>query len=942
MLGILLSVFLGLAQAQQGHIQVATFCGMNDTDPANTIPNCACQDCLNVEASPHATSVKKRHGVILNSALSISTASVNGSISFIDNSGNAQMVVCNGIACSHSVNGGTFSVFLSTASSSVKQWSMVASNGILYGFNDQQDNPFIYDGTTLHYNVNFATSVPAGKLVEQIQGRLVVANTVAYPNGVYYSGGGRQQDFTLGVNSPDPWIDFIGSNGQQITGLRAWQGSVYIFQQNSITQCQVDDQYTTICSIVSNTIGTNDPNSVVLGDIGIYFKGSDNGFWLLNDGGLVLISLPIKTLMATISSGKAQSNTQTASADWTAGTQTPSNSWSTTIAPGSLDNSSTTLLDNSQTSFLTGTLSGITATTNPGSIQISSAVYMIPNGSFETGDLRFWTCTKSGGSDQCKVVSTSPLDGTYSAVVTAGACVNGQSSVVRIKDAGTTVYSVQMVNGGPTSLITGSAVPTCNPANTLQNCTLSLANENISTRTLTIEFDAYGGSGAGAESILDSSTFTAISTISWISSAGGCATSQWAKLDDVRVNRFFDSSQSSQTYLFQSRIQDTGITPTIGGPFTVSSGTIIEGGTQTSYIPSNSLTFATRSGSSATSGFDSWTAITNGSKSPETSRYIQYESSFTTSVATQTPAINMASLTTAATGQFESQCIQVGSGISSWGKLNCATELTGQGSLLFYSTSAVNCASLPSLNGTTTGWNLTSNNAAISITTHPAYAFMAVSLLGSATDQAQIDACTINWNTGNPPPPTWGIYDSVNNALYWDVAINQSSTNNRMLKYDLNINGWWPFAINGAAPLVYNNSLYWGDSTNSNWYQYGVSGVDTDNGTAINGYFKTKDFGGQSPFQDNLWQSVSIVATNQYAGVLSSTWTFDTGTTGTYDINDSTTSTIPYVRSNQFLPVSSQSRFMNLNMGNAYSNQPFEIDGFDILYQTQPWQVTNQ
>src|SRR6185503_16877310 len=100
-------------------------------------------------------------------------------------------------------------------------------------------------------------------------------------------------------------------------------------------------------------------------------------------------------------------------------------------------------------------------------------------------------------------------------------CLAGQSAILRILNGtnGATIYAIADNSGSVQPPSPGTTAPTCN--NNLTSCTLDLAANGLSTQTIKIQFEAYGGGGSGADAILTSSTFTAISTISWQGSQGG-------------------------------------------------------------------------------------------------------------------------------------------------------------------------------------------------------------------------------------------------------------------------------------------------------------------------------------------------------------------------------------------------------------------------------------
>src|ERR1035437_1037399 len=240
--------------------------------------------------------------------------------------------------------------------------------------------------------------------------------------------------------------------------------------------------------------------------------------------------------------------------------------------------------------------------------------------------------------------------------------------------------------------------------------------------------------------------------------------------------------------------------------------------TQTSTSPNNDL----------------WTGLVAASDTlrilSASNQYIRYEADLLTFVSTKTPSVSAVSLEAATDGEFTTVCIQPGSNITSWGQLNCALTTTGGGALVLDSTSAVSC-SQPIGNPDT--WTTQTNNATLNIATNTAVWIGFRSTLVSGADMAQVDACTLNWINGASAQSTFGIYDPIHNSIYWDMAVNNSSTNNRVLKYDLNLLQFFPFDLQALALRMVNNQVYFGSSNNGAFNAYG-NAIQTDNGAAIN------------------------------------------------------------------------------------------------------------
>ena len=905
MMALLLAALLSLgtsAFAETGGFNSACFGGLNDSQTSATLPPCESPDLLNTESNLDATAILKRKGFSEFANLTVATSPVSGSHSFIDSSGNRLDIVCQDRNCAKSTNGNAFTTFLTTAAVGVVRWSFVDQAGILYGANNKRDPIMKYDGTTR----TSPAGMPAGSILELTQDRLVVGDISGNPNRVHYSSAGAYEQFTLGANPEDSYFDDIGATGDKVRGLKYTNGNLIIFKTGSITACELGDQYTSRCSVLSTNLGTTDPASIVTAGSSLYFRAQDKNYWELDKGGLRQISKKIPNLVNSQGGGLAggeNTNTQTTAADWTAGAQFPSSSWDYTTISGSIFPSSITFIDTSSSNFASGTLGDLVTTYIQGSVQLSSAPFLIYNGDFATGDVTYWSCTATGPGAAC---GFSGGAGYMYAGINGGA---GTSSIRILNQAGDTLYTDN-----------GVGQATCSAG------TLDLGALGISSQTMKLAFYANGN---GSEASLISSTFTAISSITFTCTYinDGNTIGYSPGPDNVMVNRYFSMLQSSITPTgFVSRIFDTSFSTPLGGPFTFA----------ISSQPGSALPFAIHSSTSPNN--DMWgvyTAISSGTRITQQSRYWQYRSTFTTSVGTTSPRMDAVNLQLATTGQFVTQCIQPNSSISAWGTLSCAEVTGGNGSLVFYATSAVSCATLPT--DLPTSWQTSiTNNATVSVATNTAIKIGWRSLLTSSTDQAQVDSCILSWNEGTVVQPSWAVYDSIKNAIYWTSTINGASTSNRLLKFDRNLEQWYPFDIPAQAPRVINNILYFGGASSGTWNTYGFT--DSDAGFSINGYWKSKDFGGERPFQEKDFKTLSILAKNNGTGSMTGTWTNSIGTTGSYTISLATGTGIQYARSNYNLPKQSPQQFMNILLGNN-SSTPFEVLGIGLTWTLLPWRV---
>lgn len=968
LLALLLSV---PAFAQEGAFNNACFQGLNDADSPATLNPCESPDLLNTESNLAGTAILKRKGFQLFGNLAITTSAVNGSHSFIDSSGNRLDIVCADRYCSKSTNGNAFATFLSTAGgigAVPTRWSFVDQGGILYGANNRRDAVLKYDGTSL----TFPAGMPQGSILELSQGRLIVGDINGNPNRVHYSSAGAYEQFTTGVNREDSWFDDIGAPGDKIRGLKCLFGICFIFKTASITACEVDNQYSTRCSVLSPNLGTTDPSSIIAAGSSVYFRAQDKNYWEINSQGLRQISKKIPNLVKSQSGGLGggeNSNTQTTQADWQAGVQSPTGTYNTTAVNGSVFPSSITFVDTSSADWnAAASLLFIDTLTASGSIQLTSTTAADTWASGLTSGALGWTTTAGTWTVDAN------LGNNYIKSGFSGGCVSDLNSAIDSTSINFTsgswkfsyLYSAQA--GGNQCSVLANATSGCFSARFEQNAggdyyelLLSEGGSGLGSSTKPL---AVQKTVAGVTTLITSTTITGVGIFN--NTSASIYSFEVKKSTDGKFavyynNAFVLGTAASEVAITSStrmRIVASGCSsPGVVNEFTglnfyqyQSSGAVVSRTFDTAFSTPTwgnlSSTFTLPSGEGNVNFYtqtsadgSTWSTYTASSDTlrnlSPARRYGRYKVEMFTFISTKTPTISEIALNAATTGFFTTQCIQPNSSISAWGDLNCGTTLTGAGSLVFFATSAATCATLPTTDPGS--WQTSvSNNATLSISTNAAVKVGWRSLLGSATDQAQVDVCVLNWNEGTPAQPAWAAYDSIKNAIYWTTTINGASSSNRLLKYDRNLEQWYPFDIPAQAPRSINNVIYFGGASSGTWNLYG--GVDADLGASINAYWKSKDVGSDSPFREKDFRTLSILSANSGSGNLTGTYTFSNAETGNYTISLTTGTGINYARNNYNLPKTSPHDFINVQVGNN-NTTPFQVLGIGLTWFTKPFIV---
>lgn len=903
--------------AEDSAWQTACFSGLNDSVSPALIGDCEAQSALNVETNLGGNAIKRRAGYSVSASLTIATSPVSGTHHYRDSSGNNVDIACHDRMCARSINGNAYSVFLTTAGGTGAlpvRWSFADINGNLYLANDRRDKVGKWDGTTFTSPPGF----PLGSILALTQDRMAIGDISGNINRVYYSSSGAVENWTVGSNNDDPYYDDLGSPGERITGLIHHRGVFYVFKSRSITGCNLGTQFTTTCSILSSVIGTNDPASVVAAGSDLYFKGNDGHFWKLSGGGsgynlgpgqLDQISRKIYTLLSSQSQGAQRDNVQTTKSDWESGVETPTGTWDTASVNGSIFPSSFTIFHSSASDF-TGTLLNVSTGYSGSVCFVSHTTQSFINAGAESNDSTNWPAY----SDWIPAVDPGfgPVYGSYIWNPNGWAGGDAQTIYFKIQDENSNLLQTN------TYTVTQNMNPTAYTIDLrgISHCAIRVYVETTSSGSilrryqsvpfirpdelLIVLFDNDRGAGTDVKTAFD----------------------------------IWQGSVYTTSATYTSQVIDTLIsTPVFGAiGLDVSSGT------------NRTINIQARTSASGTGGWSNHVTISTFSATwPTALRYVQYIASFSVTAATEAPAtFNSLTIPYATTGYFVTQCIEPDAAISQWGTLSCSETTAGNGSVVYYATSAATCATLPTTDPSdTTKWinAVMTNNADLGIATNTAVKIGFRSLLRASTDQAQIDSCTLSWKSGTPAQPVWGLYDSVQNSVYWTTTIGSSiAYANRLLKYDLNTQGWFPFDLKAQSPFMSGLTMYYGDSGSGKVNRYG--GVNTDNGGGIQAHWKTRDIGASEPFQEKDFKKVSLLSKNEGSGTADATWLLSDGKTGTWTVTLSTGAGLNYTRSNYNLPFSSPQNFMNLKLGNDNANEPFEFLGIRVDYFIKPWRVS--
>jgi len=856
---------------------VGPFGGLNTNISQEALDSTQSPDLLNVDISPGGKSVKKRQGYGLDATLTISTSAVHNLYKFFDASGNEVRLAFNDNRVSSSVNGAAWSVILTTGTAGAT-WDCTDYLGYAYCVSSSFDYPIKTNGTTAGTTgVGGTNGVPSGSLISNSGDRLLVGATAANPSRLYYSQSAVFTNFTLGIQPSDSSFEDIVAPGSKLTHLAYRFGRWLWWKDQSFGFIVGTGQFDLQIITVSNTIGTFDNTDVFDGNY-VYFRGSDGQIYTY-DGSVLSrsISTDISPTLKGINRRKANSWIQTTQADFQTGISSPSGYVSTSISPGDVTVSSFTFYADSQT-------------------------WNVPNNGFEqnggafTSTITSWTNSGYTGGitvqnhlpSDSNCGSIAPRTGSYFLALSTSTSFQSPFFTIKLIDAndGSTLYTQDEVYTKHCSWVQDSLN------------TSTLANG----KSVKLRFELANGN-----SVVTSSSFTlgdiGTALSFYLLETQGPSSTEVAVDDTFNGETLFYSTGSISTGYAQSY----GYSSTVG----TSSVTVQE---STNNVTGPWTTVLTSTG---TSGFFN-------------QPYIRFVSSFTRS-ASDSAGTDLKSVTLnfITTGTYLS-AVENAPNLTSWNTVSI-NDVSGS-SITYFTRSSTSPFSIAS---STPSWVSQAKNATVSASTGTYFQLKAEFSVLSATSPPTLNDFTFNWYEGAASDKMYATY--FNNGIWFSLSLGTSATNNRIFRYDLLSNLWTLYDIPSNGFATYNNGLYFGDPSAGNIYQFGNS-VTSDNGSAINAYWKSKAFFGDSPFSDKDLRLASWYIGASSGTTLNLTYTLDESSTIAKSINlfDSRRNVI---QSNWNFPMGSIATNFNAQFGDNSTNPGWEVFGGVINGVSRPWRV---
>lgn len=885
---------------------ISPFGTLNNQDDPMVLPDNTAQDLLNVEITDQGRSVRKRRGLGLAYTLPVTTSPVHGIYSFYNTAGNDVSLFFNDHHMTSSVNGTALVTLFSTGTKDAT-WQCTDNLGYAYCASSAREPTIKTDGSTYSPVV----MVDTGTMVASTAQRLVVAGISGYPNQLDFSAANNFTNWTLGSLDSSPYNETISAPGSRITHITYACGGLIWFKDTSFgILLNPDSTYNAQNIVLAPEIGTLDNTSVVYPG-GIQFRAQDGHIYNYDCSGIEKLTRDITPTINGSSSRRSNSWTVTTQSDFQLGSSSPTNpsqSLSFTISPGSVVPGSFTVTENTSAQWNSGTASNVSVWTSSISLSTNNSG-TATNPSFESSLSGNWTDSGSNFSRVSSIAgdcTVNPQNGSFFA----------QATTTNNNVSATGSFQIVDLNGVVLAQTSLSGPTDCN----WTQYTATLPNQYVGTRG---KFRLYFVQASEYLTTSDSYILGGNASIylSGTSKLISGSRQYWISFDNIQ-----NGSSTITTGSFTSQ----AINSNLPYGFVFTSATWNTNASTPSFVIQHS-----------SSSTGSWYEIGQSTNTnlQASKQYLRYISTFTlTASDTAIPSITGVQLIERSSGTYFS-AVHNAPNLTSWDTFT-KTDSVGGGSHTYY----IRASSYPFVTlGSSPSWTSQTAGGVVTASTGSAGAYFQVIdsfTITSATDTAPtLNDFTVNWFEGSSSDKPYGIYFGKDNAIWWSVASGAGqSTNNRILRYDLINKGWVLYDIPSNGFLIRNQNLYIGSAAGGYIYKYGD--VDSDNGSAINAYWKSKDFPMNNPMVDKEFRTLSLIAKSVQNSSMTVTYTVNATSSTPYTLS-LYNSASSILRNNRMLPTGTVGNTFNVQFGNNAIDQYFEVFGLAYKYVAKPWIVGN-
>lgn len=924
----LLAVFLSFPVFAEDWIPqvIGPFGTLNNRDSSYAIGADKAQDLLNVNITEGGKSVVKRKGYGTAFTLSVTTSPVHGVYTFFDSNGNTIDLYFNDTRMSASVSGASPTVVFSTGPVGAT-YQCTDSLGFAYCANTSRTTLVKTNGVT-YSNISSVSST--GTMVATCVTRLAMAGFASTPSRIDFS---ADSDFTtwgsgsLGTSAAQFTIN---APGAKITHIVYAFGRLMWFKDSSFGYILIGNQPAQsdwVIKTVSFDVGTNDNTSIYREGL-LYFRGQDGHIYEFDGSNYRRLSREIAGTIALSQLRISNAWTQTSQSDFQDGSTNPGGWVSTSVVSGSLvlatQTANSPFVDHVSTNFALGSFV-TTSTRTANSVRLSFVTDSLARDFYPGGGAAI--CTTNACSN--------PYFQSYAFWVPAGSFQPSNtlmsSVVIRVKKVGSPTNNYNMILKSDSSGVPGA---------TIETIAMDVSSVGSSAQDFTVAFSSTSRLLSGTTywlQLAPDGTCDSSNQIQWLGTSGTsnsftkCGASNTGSLYAFRAS----TTAYSSSGIFTSNSFDMGFTT---ATWLWSWSNFYA----TSTLPSNTgLAYRIQTSSDNVSSSPLWTtaaSITSGGISTApVQQYIRYVATFTTSDVSTSPAltyaqINMSNMLRPG-GTFYS-AVKNAPNLTGWDSFQPSFQVNG-GTIAFAIRSSTNPITVTS---STPSWTTFTSGSIPTISTGTYFQIrsqISVSSYGALTSVVgpKLDDFTQNWLEGNATDKMYATY--FDDKLWFSVTYGTgATTNNRDLIYDLVSGGWVMYDIPTNGFLVRRNQLYFGSTTGGTIFKFGDT--ENDNGSAINAYWKSKDFFGANPFTQQEITNISLISKS----VANSSMTV------TYSLNgsSSTSFSVPqyggnysFSQKNKNIPSGVSAYQYNIKFGNNAADQPFEVFGVQVGIRPKSW-----
>lgn len=283
---------------------------------------------------------------------------------------------------------------------------------------------------------------------------------------------------------------------------------------------------------------------------------------------------------------------------------------------------------------------------------------------------------------------------------------------------------------------------------------------------------------------------------------------------------------------------------------------------------------------------------------------------------------------------YQTPPIPIGTAITSWGRLEVGES--ADGATITYAVYADTDTSITLTNAATfTSSQTITNNSLITLAVSPYLTVVASIVRTGATQTPTISDITVNWDEG-AVVRHFGHVDR-DHRLIFSVAEGNTTVANKSYIYDPRFDSWLRYDFPLSAPARVGEFTYFGGVSTGVVYLW-PSG-ETDDGSAITAYWKSKDFISGNPFIEKNFLNYSFVGKESIGSNIDIVRfkDGDAGTTVNFSLTDPISTSLRQI--NASLPSGTFGRIISWKFGNDDASAPFELYGFSYDYTPRPWRV---